>query len=343
MGRWILVLAVAGSVRAGFQQGPTDIAGEGMGGASTARAGGAAALFINPAGPALLPRAEAAFAYGSLYAGLPGVSNTQGTLAVACPLRARWTLAGGASNFDADGLLQEQEVLVGGSYRATPIFSVGANLAYLRHSYDTGQDPAAQADPTFSAGTSKGAMGVDAGALATLPRLSLGVSGRHLNMPDVGISERDPVPMELRAGAAGNVSKTVLVAADILWRNAGNVADGRRTTWGGGVEWRAAPILALRAGLGTGKVTAGVGFKIKDYGVDYAFGLVTSFGDNAGTHRLAFNYRFGPMRTVPAAAAGLETVPPGAGAPEGKTGSAGAAAGRMEPAPRTQTAPLEKP
>jgi len=296
---WIFVLAVAGSVRAAFQQGPTDIAGEGMGGASTALANGAGALFINPAGPVLLPRAEADFTYGSLFAGLPGVTNTQGTLAVAYPLKPGWTLSGGASNFDADGLLQEQEILLGGAYQPTPIFSVGANLTYLRHSYDTGQDPAAQADPTFSAGTSKGAVGVDAGALVTLKYLNLGFSGRQLNMPNVGISERDPVPMELRAGAAGNISKTVLVAADILWRNAGNVADGRRTTWGGGVEWRVAPPLALRAGLGTGKLTAGAGFKFKDYGVDYAFDFVNSLGDNAGTHRLAFNYRFGPARTVP--------------------------------------------
>jgi hypothetical protein len=290
----VLVLLMTASAQAGFQKSAPSIVGEAMGGASTARAGNASTLFVNPAGMAALSRGEATFVYGSLYAGLPGVSHTQGALATALPVGARWTMGLGATDMNADGLLREQEGILGAAFRPNRTVAMGLNVTYLKHSYQAGEE--ASTDASLMKGTSKGAVGVDAGVLIRLPKVNVGLAGRHLNQPDLGIVEEDPAPRELRAGVSGRVFGKVVLVADVMNRNAGDVVDGSRTTWGVGGEVPVAEVMSIRAGVGTDQVTAGLGFTINDLRIDYAFGLSANVKDNSGTHRMAVSYAFGAKR-----------------------------------------------
>ena len=136
--------------------------------------------------------------------------------------------------------------------------------------------------------------GLDLGLQASLTdKLSLGLSGRHLNRPDVGLVSKDQVPMELRGGLAYRMRR-VSVLADVMRRDAGPDA-AQTMRMGGGLEWQAMDRLALRAGGNNTQLTAGFGITLKSLRVDYAFDLAyQAMQDSGGNHKLAVSIGFGP-------------------------------------------------
>jgi hypothetical protein len=293
---FFLCLAAASPVKAGFSQSSPGMAGQSLGGGYSAKADDPSALFLNSAGLSQAQQTELSLSYSKPFAGLPGVSFQQGYAAMVLPMGQKWTLGLGGSTFDADGLLTEQEGALGLAFQTTRRLSLGVSATYLRHSYNVSGEAAD--DPLFSKGRAKGAPGVDVGALYHASRrVSLALSGRHLNRPDVGLVSKDLVPLEALAGARVRLGPVNLLA-DVMLRDAGQeVAYRREITWAAGTEWTALSNLLLRAGLNRGSLTTGFGLVMGNMRLDYSFALSSVMEqDNAGGHHAALSYKLGKSR-----------------------------------------------
>ncbi|OGR98797.1 MAG: hypothetical protein A2V88_02825 [Elusimicrobia bacterium RBG_16_66_12] len=298
-----LLLLCAGRAQAGFLQDSPSAAAQAMAGTFAGKADDAGALFINPAGLAQLNRPEGYLLHSRPLLGLKGASLSQSALAAAVPAGESWTFALGANSFDAAGLLKEQEFLLGGAYKLNSHLVLGMSLGYLRRSYNIGGDPLAERDPVFKNGTSKGALGLDAGAIVTInSQAQLGFSARHLNRPDLGLSGSDRVPMTLRAGGLYRLERFNVLADLNLRDSRSGEAGERRFSWSAATEIlvvkrQVTPSLLMRAGVNENQFTAGFGVTAWDLTVDYAFALFSRIiQDNAGGHTVALRVAFGGER-----------------------------------------------
>jgi len=277
-----------------FDDASQSVTADAMGGAFTARADDSSALFINPAGLSQLERGEISLMYGKPMAAAKGLNLGKEYAVMAMPLGNKVAIACGGSLFDASGLMKEYEAMMGAAVRVTPEISVGGSVSYLSHSYTMrGEDDAS--DPVFSGGMGQGAVGLDLGMRAGLTdKLSMGLSGRHLNRPNVGLVSKDAVPMELRGGLMYKLGQ-VSILADVIKRDAGPDAyRAGSVRLGGGMEWKAMDRLALRSGVNNTALTAGFGISLKSLRLDYAFDLAyQAMADNGGGHKLAVSVGFG--------------------------------------------------
>jgi hypothetical protein len=131
-------------------------------------------------------------------------------------------------------------------------------------------------------------------------RISLGFSLANFNKPDVGLAEKQTVPMVLRTGVTykhrllkGTVAMTRRHYLD-------SVADHRILM---GVErsWILSRFgeVSVRGGAGFGnrdfrQVTMGGGYDVSGFGVDYSFHIpLGGLDETGGTHRLSLTYKFG--------------------------------------------------
>ncbi len=126
--------------------------------------------------------------------------------------------------------------------------------------------------------------------LATVKGLSMGANIQNIGSGIKYISETDPLPLNVKVGAAyrTEVKNDVLtVAADF---NKPKELSSRVNL---GFEYLYNKIMAFRAGYKIGydldTFTAGFGFKIGNYGLDYAFAPKGDLGNN---HRLSFSLNF---------------------------------------------------
>lgn len=267
-----------------------------MGGASLAGLGDSAALFLNPAAAARLERPEAYMMYNQLYTGLKGVGGIgQGFASVGVPTKYG-TLAAGYGEFSAAGLLDER--VVGLSYsRSFGMLDAGVTGKYLYHSYQIGSDPLAASDPVFAHGTSRSALALDAGVIASLSdSLKAGLTVRNINSPDVGLASTDRVPREVQAGLSYMIKAWDLrLTADYVYRDvpSGSLTD--RAVPSVGVEKGFVNDMVLfRAGATPDSFTGGIGIRCGPVDFDYAFVLSRGLmANNAGSQQAGFRYRFG--------------------------------------------------
>lgn len=301
-----LLLLCAGRVQAGSLQETPSAAAQAMAGTFAGKADDASALFINPAGLGQLTRSEGYLLHSRPQAGLPGASLSQSALAAAVPAGESLTFAVGANAFDAAGLLKEQEILLGGAYKVNSHLMIGLNLGYLRRGYNIGGDALAERDPVFRNGNSKGALGLDAGALVLInPQAQVGLSVRHLNRPNLGLSGSDPAPRTLRAGGLYRLER-FNVLADLNFRDSRSGGGGEAKLSGGAaaeilvVKRQVTPSLLMRVGVNENQFTMGFGVTAWDLTVDYAFALFNNLvKDSAGGHTLALRLAFGGERSAP--------------------------------------------
>lgn len=294
LSRVLCLLLLASQASAGFQSTPASVKAEAMGGAFAAMSGETSAAFLNPAGLDGVSKAEAAMMYGKPFAGLEGVNLNQGYLAFGKRLNNNLVLSLNTSLYQAAGMFREYQAGLSGSLRLTPGLALGAGACYLYHKYDISSDPAYSALPVFADGNSRGAVGVNLGALATLnSKFRLGASVRNINKPDVGLQEYDPVPREIRVGglySAGHGSfQFELYESD----------DGLGSSYSRSYLWRlgaefSLDDLALRAGINTNAFTAGVGVKFGSFIMDYALVVQRAMGaSNSGSQYLALSCKIG--------------------------------------------------
>jgi hypothetical protein len=270
-----------------------------MGGAFTAVSDDVNAVLYNPAGAMQSGSRQAAFTHAKPFVGLDDGGLNLNFFSVLAPVSDVAAFGVAWSGLTAPVYSQDDAAFLAATSlnrwlpSLGPTVSVGANLHYLHQNFDL--DQRTVGDSVFSGGRSAGAFAVDLGLQVrpdprVLPGLSLGVAGRSLNEPDIGLLTPDPVRRELLAGAAYSWSHLTL-AADLSQR-AGDLS------WRAGAElWFRDQTLGLRAG--GNDASAGTGFTVllpfgKDSGVflDYAFTVPLQVEDVSGSHRAAVGYLF---------------------------------------------------
>ncbi len=270
----------------------------GMGGAFVAIADDASATMWNPAGLARAPRLELEAGQTSYFA--LGMSESY---AAAVLPSWRWGAAAATfRHFGADGIERRDDrnqLVDGGLSDSESEFAVG----YARQLSEAfGMGGTLKARRQSLAGFAASGFGVDFG-LTVRPAIALGAPDSWARDITWGLAltnliepslrlDRESVadPTTVQTGFAYRMpvfeTRTLVAALDVEKSK----DSGFRTH--AGVECDVHPLLALRAGLNNGTLTAGTGLRWHDLSLDYVF------EDNAlgDVHRIGLSYTIG--RTV---------------------------------------------
>ncbi|MCB1150290.1 hypothetical protein KDK88_01990, partial [bacterium] len=260
----VLVLGLAGTATAAFENVDVSPRARAMGDAAMAVADDAFAPYFNPAGlagrtgstlgnsyvkPYSLDFTDQLYLGGAFPLGkLGGVGFGLRRFAteyegVELHSETTWTLAHGIRLFD--------------DVHSTIDFGWAVNLYQLEFGETiSGLDPG---DDVVA--------GVDAGLMVRLhQRTRLGVQVKNINNPGIGV-DNEELPQRLHAGVAYEPYADVTTIFEI------ESALGYDTQYHGGIEFRVLDALALRTGILTnpGKLTAGFGYEVEGFAVNYGF------------------------------------------------------------------------
>lgn len=185
-------------------------------------------------------------------------------------------------------------------------FYVGINLKYLTHKYFWDKSEKFQQaaeyynDPVVASGDSAGAVTVDLGILAKFgEKLSVGLAGKNLTQPDVGLYYEDKVPTELRFGLAYKIPHWEGVSGlDFSYRlqEWGESSD-KLNIHLGGEKWFAEHTYGVRLGVNKDEMSLGGSFakgftKRLILQIDYAIIWSFNIADNLGSHRISTTAKF---------------------------------------------------
>jgi hypothetical protein len=262
-----------------------------LGSAYTAMSGTADAMFFNPAGLAGLGRRELMAGHAEWLAGTKfdalayGQPLGWGTLGVSALRLSAGDLDARTADRRSAGTFEAADSMYSLSgARRFEAATFGAALKYLK----------SEIGP-YSAQT----VAVDLGARRDIPGrpLSLGVAVRNLGKGLKFLEQEDALPLTVSAGASYRLAGVLGVALDVR-----HEPNDSRTSVSIGTEYAFLGSLALRAGYGANMLTrsgstqgplgglgAGLGFRFRSFGADYAF---TPFGELGDVQRLSLSARF---------------------------------------------------
>lgn len=274
-----------------------------MGGAYTAVTADANALLYNPAGLGLVKRHEATFMHNEYFQGMTqeyaayaspyGVGANLNLFSFGSVPETTLALPGGTGNTNT---LEDMALSAGYGRIVAERLSVGASFKYIQEAI---------------AGIRAHGYALDAGALYSppfLPELTLGGALQNMG-PSVRFqSAKENLPYTLRAGAAYAftlIGPKAVISLDVIRER----SDSLQFASGG--ELLIAKVMAVRAGFATTNnagvgVTAGVGWVVKDFALDYAF---VPYGELGVANRVSLTYRWGQPRK-------REEVPPAEEGPQ---------------------------
>lgn len=175
---------------------------------------------------------------------------------------------------DLMGYFDDKENALFGSvaYKSTDRISFGANLKYLSHDLYL---------------NSADGLGLDLGMLYKANQdFSVGLALKEIGASlkwDTATSRKDDVPLNATVGFKYTPLEKVRMALDI------NKIEDLDTKVNFGIEGDIGTSVALRAGVHDGDLTAGIGVKLKDWALDYAF-AEQELGD---IHRISGSILFG--------------------------------------------------
>jgi opacity protein-like surface antigen len=265
-----------------------------MGGAYTALGSGAGVLAYNPAGLAGAERNEVSFMHNQSFQGV-----TQDFLDYSSP--RGW---GASLNYLSFGDVKEttlaepagvglgqtslSDLALGLGYgrKLTEALSVGAGAKYIREVIDrTARDNAS----------------FDLGVLYAVPRLrglSVGAALQNMGQTVSYDQAHENQPLTWRLGGAYRrdwLGASHALALDVVKERNGSAHVSL------GVESMAFKAMALRLGYDQGNdagvgMTAGVGWRRRDFGLDYA---IVPFGPLGYSHRMSATFRWGGGRRGP--------------------------------------------
>ncbi|MFA5858686.1 MAG: OmpA family protein [Elusimicrobiota bacterium] len=292
----------------------------GMGGAFTGIADDSNASIWNPAGLGMVGRTQADFMYAKMYMNLP--NNDWGLMhgTLAYPWKdISGTVGLTVTNFDVNSLYLENMLIAGygtkisGSSNSKDQWYAGLNAKYLMRTFKWDEDTLTRStdrnDLTVKAGSSSGGISVDAGVLGHMgDSLSIGIIGKNLTQPNVGLKYEDKVPMEMRAGMGYKIDPKTVVAADVSYRMQSWGSQDNFMNLHFGVEtWLKGQPIAVRAGYDMKQgVSGGASYIMKlsaenELRIDYALLYsMTLNEENIGSHRVGVNLAWGkpPVQKV---------------------------------------------
>lgn len=266
----------------------------GMGGAHSAVADDASAVYWNPAGLAQINRKDIVTLYSSLFE-----DTNFGFFGYAQPTVDMGTFGLGVVSLRSGDFEKRDEIgQVQGSFSSADtavLLSYGAPLSDRLALGGTIKGIRQEIDTYSGSG-----LGLDAGALYQWkPRIQFGLTARNIVSPKITLdSTAEKYPFDIRGGVKFSGLKNILLALDL------NKTTGRSVKPHFGAEWTAAQLLIIRAGLDETQMTAGLGFKINDWTLDYAFGYhdaAADFEDLDASHRFGFHVNFGRKASEQAA------------------------------------------
>jgi len=313
----LCLVLIAANAQSAFKDSGWGTRPAGMGGAFSAIADDASAPLWNPAGISQIKDVEASFMYAKLFTDLSGVNMGLNYLSLIYPIQEGVSLGANWANFTSKDLYTEDTALLSLSIeldqimplitgsRLIPEIHTGLNVKYLSHEFEL--DDRTQDDPVFKGGKSKSATTLDLGILikpniSSMKGLSLGIVGKNLTEPDVGLKTEDKVPTEWRLGMAyrwGDFlilkrlrTDELITALDISVRD-------EDTNYHMGIEnWWAKSTLGTRFGMNMNEISIGLSYLNKtfpqtfNWQIDYSFIFPLTIEDTLGTHRVSLTARF---------------------------------------------------
>lgn len=275
----------AGSAWAFFEDTEINPRARAMGESSVAVLDGAYASFQNPGGLGELENGEVAAAYVQPFR----LDFTDFFFAgAALPVDAKYGNVGlGISHFKVGyrdtSLLKETQVTLAHGVTLYEDYHSSVAFGYALNMYNV---ELGQSVTEVDLGSDT-AFGVDLGCMVTLhKRTRLGFQVKNLNNPQIGQDVED-LPRKLMAGAAYEPYDGVITTFEM------ENELGEDVQYHGGVEMHVIPQFALRAGIVTNpnKVTAGFGYALKGFAVDYGFS--TGGGTLDSTHQFGLKFAWG--------------------------------------------------
>ena len=270
-----------------------------LSGAFTALSNDASAVFYNSAAAVYNRRREADFTYARLFAGLEGENIALNNFAYHQPV-GRYTAYGiGWGSFTSE-IYQELSLAVSYARDLKPFLrsyegelSVGLAVRYLSRKFDL--DVRSSADPVFKDGSRVNAAALDLNLYSVpdplhLPGLSLGLSLKSVNQPDIGFRDRERLPTEVHGG--------------ILWRKGRfnfpidiSARKGEITPHAG-IEaslWNNQ--FRLRGGYDKSQMGTGFGYEHSlspsfTMDIDYSFLWPLELKETSGSHRATLGVKF---------------------------------------------------
>lgn len=285
--------------QAAFKMQPQSVKAVSLGKAFMANGNESSVVFMNPAGIADIGSSELSFIYAKPFAGLGDINLGLGCLAFTVPSKIG-NFGAGVGTFVAADLKQERTIVLGYAKSLTVFdreLNIGISGKHFYHNYMIGSDPMATRDPIFAKGTSKSAIGLDAGLTFSISRpLKLGVAVRNINQPNIGLMTSDKLARELQAGIALDIPNIGLMVNSDLFYRAPELKNSKNDILS---------LIGLEKGLYSDKVmlrlggnkleyAGGVGIRLGNFRFDYAVVLNRNLkDDNAGTHQVGVSFKLG--------------------------------------------------
>ncbi len=272
----------------------------GLGGAYAGLSDDAAGIFYNAAGTAKAEQADIQFTYAKLFAGVDEVKLSLNNLSYIRPMGAYGVVGLGWGNFTSADLYREDTVLLSYSLnlkRWTEKLnfkgdvSAGVGVRYLRRKFDL--DARSAGDPVFRDGSQKQTAALDAHLMVSpeqVEGLSIGLSVKGINRPDVSFRDGEKLPMEVTGGFAYRWRRFT-IPVDVTSRS-GEIKPHF------GVEaamWREK--IKFRIGSDKDQLGSGIGYEHQlkgrfGLGVDYSFLWPFELANSAGSHRASVGLKF---------------------------------------------------
>jgi hypothetical protein len=297
-----------------FYQVPLGARATALGGAYRSIADDGAGPLYNPAGVCLLRKSL----FGTSYRAMQ-LDRTLGYITALVPIRDEaviggnylYSSSGKVAGRDSDGDLTGEEFSFTNhdfgivfAKRFESYFAMGLRLSYVYARFVDMSAATVNVDVGVMLYINQ-LMGREEGALFPVQDIQVGLVFKHLDTKykwnnekyvlknvsayEVGNDQIDDVPMEVGIGASGKFLDEKLLLASDLAKN-----EGRSVILSVGAEYLLSPQLALRAGFGDKRVTAGTGYLFslgaRTLAIDYAFS--TDKVDEGSEHMFSIDVQF---------------------------------------------------
>lgn len=259
-----------------------------MGQAFSAVADDSSAVYWNPAGLRLLDRKDIVTMYSTLQQ-----DTNFGFLSYGQPTQNLGTFGVGIVNLQSNEFKRRNEVgdslgtfksqnsafLLSHGFRIGENWNAGSTLKVVRQDLD---------------GFSATGFGADMGLLYRFfTRWQAGLAIRNIVPAQLKLnSETEQFPVDLRMGLAFQANKQLMLSSDL------GKAESQSIKLRLGSEWKFNEMVSFRGGVNESDISAGLGFNIGNWGIDYAFGynlFSQNIQNEGGNHNFGFNLKFGPQ------------------------------------------------